>query len=198
MFSLNSIKSTLILKNNETSEEHFGKILDINKEMKKIRIQLLDEEKYIYYKRYIEIELIIPIETDIYHFKTSVIYYDIIDKIVTITYPEEVSEIIKRKYERFNLNIALDIVLLEHVIPSISYDLCVGGISFLANYTLILDNKIKIKIKVEEFKDDYFNALILNKKTFSFKGNHFLFYSAKFIDLSDEMSRKITDYLNKA
>lgn len=47
MFSLNSIKSTLILKNNETSEEHFGKILDINKEMKKIRIQLLDEEKYI-------------------------------------------------------------------------------------------------------------------------------------------------------
>lgn len=155
-------------------------------------------KKNIYYKRYIEIELIIPIETDIYHFKTSVIYYDIIDKIVTITYPEEVSEIIKRKYERFNLNIALDIVLLEHVIPSISYDLCVGGISFLANYTLILDNKIKIKIKVEEFKDDYFNALILNKKTFSFKGNHFLFYSAKFIDLSDEMSRKITDYLNKA
>ena len=82
------IENYLILKNSENFEEHIAKIIELEKESRKIKLQLIDENKNIYYKRNKELEVLIPHDKELFLFKSSVIYYDILDKIVTIEYPE--------------------------------------------------------------------------------------------------------------
>lgn len=189
-------KSYLILKNQENNEEHLGEICGIYKELHKIQIRLIDEEKNIFYGKNRDLEVMIPLETELFCFNTTIIFFDIIEKIITISYPEEISEVIRRKFKRYNLNIALEIELGAHLVPSISYDVSLGGISFLTNSQCVLGDKITLKFKLDPFKNLDVNVKILRKKNFIFRGKYFLFYAGEFINLEKEMSEKLEKYLN--
>ena len=159
-------KSYLILKNQENNEDHLGEISGIYKDLHKIQIRLIDEEKNIFYSKNKSLEVMIPLDTDLYCFNTTVIFFDIIEKVITISYPEEISEIIKRKFKRYNLNIALEIELGTHMVPSISYDVSMGGISFLSNSQCVLGDKITLKFKMDPFKNLDIDVKILKRKKF--------------------------------
>ena len=189
-------KSYLILKNQENNEEHLGEICGIYKDLHKIQIRLIDEEKNIFYSKNKSLEVMIPLDTDLYCFNTTVIFFDIIEKVITISYPEEISEIIKRKFKRYNLNIALEIELGTHMVPSISYDVSMGGISFLTNSQCVLGDKITLKFKMDPFKNLDIDVKILKRKKFIYQGKSSLFYAGEFIHLKKEMSDKLDEYLS--
>ena len=46
------IENYLILKNSENFEEHIAKIIELEKESRKIKLQLIDENKNIYVMNY--------------------------------------------------------------------------------------------------------------------------------------------------
>lgn len=184
-------KNYLILKNAETPEEHLGRIVDIDKHSRKLRLELVDENKNRYYRRDKEIEILVPMEKDLYSFKSNVIFYDVIDKIITVEYPEEINTIIRRKYKRFDLQLALDIQFHEHIIPSISYDLGLGGIAFLVHPHFELENTVKIKIKSDLLQDIFYDVKIVNKKVFRYNGNDYFLYAGEFCELEGERFDKL-------
>ena len=113
-----------------------------------------------------------------------------------ISYPEEISEVIRRKFRRYNLNIALEIELGAHLVPSISYDVSLGGISFLTNSQCVLGEKITLKFKMDPFKNVDVDVKILRRKNFIYRGKYFLFYAGEFINLKKEISDKLEKYLS--
>ena len=60
------IENYLILKNSENFEEHIAKIIELEKESRKIKLQLIDENKNIYYKRNKELEVLIPHDKELF------------------------------------------------------------------------------------------------------------------------------------
>mgnify|MGYP003590419064 CR=1 FL=1 len=188
-------KNYLILKNQENNEEHLGEIYSIYRDLHKIQIKLIDEEKNIFYVKNRDLEVMIPIGTELFCFNTTVLFFDIIEKVITISYPEEISEVIRRKFRRYNLNIALEIELGAHLVPSISYDVSLGGISFLTNSQCVLGDKITLKFKMDPFKNLDVDVRILRRKNFIYRGKYFLFYAGEFINLKKEISDKLEKYL---
>lgn len=191
-----NVKNYLIIKNEDTTEEHLGKIIEIEKKNRKIKLQLVDENKNIYYRRERTLDIMVPMETELYCFKSSVLFYDIIEKIMTIEYPAEVSKVIKRNHRRYDINVALDILLGDHIIPAITYDIGLGGIGFLINNSYYLENDIIIKIKAEDFNVDYLHIKILNKREFRYKGKDYLLYGSEFIELKTDQFDKLVLFFN--
>ena len=191
------IKNYLILKNSENYEEHIAKIVELEKRSRKIKLRLIDENKNIYYKRNRELEVLIPQDKELFFFKSSVIYYDILEKIITIEYPNEIDKILRRQHIRYDINVALDIVLETHTIPSISFDMSLGGLSFIINHNIELDDIIPLKIKVEELIESEFQVKIVNKKDFRYKGKNYLMYSGEFFKLEQESFDNLLFFFNK-
>ena len=191
------IENYLILKNSENFEEHIAKIIELEKESRKIKLQLIDENKNIYYKRNKELEVLIPHDKELSLFKSSVIYYDILDKIVTIEYPNEIDKILRRQHTRYDINVALDIFLDSHVIPSISFDMSLGGLACIINNHIDLNDIIPIKIKIEELAEKEFKIKIVSKKDFKYKGKNYLMYSGQFFELEQESFHRLLFFFNK-
>lgn len=191
------IENYLILKNSENYEEHIAKIVELEKESRKIKLQLIDENKNIYYKRNRELEVLIPQNKELFFFKSSVIYYDLLEKIVTIEYPNEIDKIRRREHIRYDINVALDVVLDSHIIPSISFDMSLGGLAFIINNNIELDDIIPIKIKTEELMENEFRVKIVSKKDFRYKGKNYLMYSGEFFELEQASFDNLLFFFNK-
>ncbi len=82
------------------------------------------------------------------------------------------------------------------MVPSISYDVSMGGISFLTNSQCVLGDKITLKFKMDPFKNLDIDVKILKRKKFIYQGKSFLFYAGEFIHLKKEMSDKLDEYLS--
>lgn len=183
---LEKVENYLILKNPITLEEHIGKILNVEKDSRKIKLQLVDEKNTRYYKNNKEVEILIPYEEKLYHFKTVIIYFDIIEKILTIEYPEKIDDEIIRKYKRYDINLALDIFLKNHIVPSISYDISLGGIAFIINDNIEMAEILSLKIKTEDLEEFIFKVRVIHVKNIRYKKQDFLLYSAEFCNPSEE------------
>lgn len=192
-----NIKNYMILRNEDTPEEHLGKVIEIEKSTRKIKLQLIDDNKNLYYRRDKEIEVIMPKEVELYCFKSFVIYYDILEKIITIEYPEELNKIITRKHRRYDINIPIDIETSSHVLPSISFDLGLGGIGLLVSNQYQLDEEVVIKIKSPKLSEEEFKVRILSQKDFRYKGKDYLLYGGEFINLKKEAFEKLILFLNE-
>lgn len=191
------IENYLILKNSENYEEHIAKIVELEKGSRKIKLQLIDENKNIYYKRNRKLEVLIPQDKELFFFKTSVIYYDLLDKIVTIEYPNEIDKIRRREHIRYDINVALDVILDLHIIPSISFDMSLGGLAFIINNNIELNDIIPIKIKTEELMGNEFKIKIVNKKDFRYKGKNYLMYSGEFFELEQKSFDSLLFFFNR-
>lgn len=188
-YMLEKMNNYLIIKNPITLEEHFGKILNIEKNHKKIKLQLVDENNTYHYSKNCDIEILIPVSNKLYHFISTITFIDVLDKIITIDYPENVDKEISRLHTRYDLNVALDIYLENHVIPSISYDISLGGIAFIVNEDVNLQGIISIKIKTEKLKDICFQINLIHFKHIKHDRKSFLVYSGEFCNTSN------TDYI---
>lgn len=191
------IDNYLILKNAENIEEHIAKIIEVEKENGKIKLQLIDENKNIYYKRNRDLEVLIPHDKELFLFKSSVIYYDVLEKIITIEYPIEIDKILRRQHTRYDINVALDVILDSHVIPSISFDMSLGGLAFIINNHIELNDIIPIKIKADELVDNEFKVKIVNKKDFRYKGKDYLMYSGEFYELDKVSFDNLLFFFNR-
>lgn len=192
-----NVKNYMILRNEDTPEEHLGRVIEIEKNTRKIKLQLIDDNKNLYYRRDKEIEVIMPKEEELYCFKSFVIYYDILDKIITIEYPEELNKIITRRHKRYDINIPIDIEMSAHVLPSISFDLGLGGVGLLVNSQYVLNDEIIIKIKSPKLIQEEFKVRVLSKKEFRYKGKDYLLYGGEFINLKKDAFDKLIIFLNE-
>ena len=190
-----NVKNYMVLNNEETNEEHIGKIIEIDKESKKIKLRLVDDNRNLYYRRDKEIEVLVPKESNLYCFHSLVIYYDVLERIITIEYPEELTKVIKRKHKRYDINLPIDIQTEYHQLPSISFDLCLGGISFLASPKFVLKDEIVIKLKDESLKDEEFKVRLLSKKEFKYQGKDYILYGGEFINLQKDSFEKLILFL---
>ncbi len=154
------IENYLILKNSENFEEHIAKIIELEKESRKIKLQLIDENKNIYYKRNKELEVLIPHDKELFLFKSSVIYYDILDKIVTIEYPNEIDKILRRQHTRYDINVALD--------KSYRLEDLINELFEVARYNsekIILEKEdLDIRLMFEQIIDDFYPVLVVQEK----------------------------------
>ena len=192
-----TIKNYMILRNEDTPEEHVGKVIEIEKGTRKIKLQLVDDNKNLYYRGNKEIEVIMPKEVELYCFKSFVIYFDVLDRIITIEYPAELNKIIKRGHKRYDINIPVEIEVNTHKVPSISFDLGLGGIGLLVNSSYELNEEVVIKIKTEKLVNEEFKLRVLNKKDFKYKGKDYLLYGGEFINIKKEAFEKLILFLNE-
>lgn len=192
-----TIKNYMILRNEDTPEEHVGKVIEVEKGTRKIKLQLVDDNKNLYYRGNKEIEVIMPKEVELYCFKSFVIYFDVLDRIITIEYPAELNKIIKRGHKRYDINIPVEIEVNAHKVPSISFDLGLGGIGLLVNSSYELNEEVVIRIKTEKLINEEFKLRVLNKKDFKYKGKDYLLYGGEFINIKKEAFDKLILFLNE-
>lgn len=192
------LKNYLIIKSSDTEEEHLAKIVDLEKDTRKIRLQLIDEKKNIYYKRNKDLDVLIPHDKELFFFKSTVIFYDILEKIVTIEYPNEIDKVIRREHKRYDINVELEILLDSHSIPSISFDMSLGGLAFIINNHIELDDIIPVKFKTDELDINELQVKIVNKRDFRYKGKDYLLYSGEFYQLNQDNFDKLLLFFNQS
>jgi len=188
---LEKINNYLILKNPITMEEHFGKILDVDKH-NKIKVKLIDDYNTNHYLKNREIEILIPFGTKLYHFVSTITFYDILEKTITINYPENIDKEINRKHKRYDINLELEIYKENHIIPSISYDISLGGLAFIVNDDIKFEETICLKIKVNNLKDIILKVEIIHAKRIRYDKKYYLLYSGQFIDFSKDEFDKLS------
>lgn len=193
---LDNIKNYMMIRSDETIEEHLGKVLELDKNTKKIKLQLIDDNKNLFYRRDKEIEVVIPKESDLFCFKSFVIFYDVLERTIIVQYPEELNKVIKRGHKRYDINIPIDICTDSHSLPSISFDLGLGGIGILVNPQFTLEEEIQIKIKDQNLVNEVFKVRVLSKKEFKYKGKDYILYGGEFINLKKEAFEKLMLFLN--
>lgn len=194
---LDNIKNYMMIRSDETIEEHLGKVLELDRNTKKIKLQLIDDNKNLFYRRDKEIEVVIPKESDLFCFKSFVIFYDVLERTIIVQYPEELNKVIKRGHKRYDINIPIDICTDQHCLPSISFDLGLGGIGILVNPQFALEEEIQIKIKDQNLANEVFKVRVLNKKEFKYKGKDYILYGGEFINLKKEAFEKLMLFLNR-
>lgn len=189
----------LILKSDETEEEHLARIVDYDLENKKMRLSLIDNEKNKYYRRDKNIKVLIPANKDLYNFKSNILYFDIIERIMTIKYPDEIEIIHRRKNKRYPFKLPIEIEIGDTVVPSVTFDISLGGLSFAVKTTKIcqIDDYIKINFcKTSQYLGGIWGKIVNHRESI-YKGNTLHLYGAEFEDLDDRMLNKLILFLNE-
>ena len=189
----------LILKSHETNEEHLAKIIDFDMENKKIRLSLVDEEKNVYYTRNKSIKIIVPTNKDIYSFETNILNLDVIERIITIQYPENIEVVHKRKYKRYSFNFPIEVVMGDTTFTSITMDISIGGLSFAIRTTKICQVEDYVKINFSN-TTPYLGGLwlkIVNHRESLLNNQNVHIYGGEFEDLDSRMLNQLIVFLNE-
>lgn len=196
---LSNFKNFLILKSDETNEEHLAKIEHYDTNNKKLQLRLIDDEKNLSYRKGSNINVLIPDSEDLYKFQTEVIYYDIIERILSITYPEEVEVIHRRKEKRFPLKLLIEAKIGESTLDSITFDISLSGLSFIAKTDKIchVGDYVEIKIKLEKSNIQNLWIKILNKRTIDYMDKTYILYGGEFEELSADSIDELLILLNE-
>lgn len=183
---LSNFKNFLILKNNISKEEHLGRIEYYDPNKKKIILQLIDEDKNLTFKKGSIIDVLIPANEDLFKFKATIIYYDIIERFLSVSYPDEIEVLHRRKEKRHPLKLLMEIKIGESIIESISFDISLSGLSFISKTDKIvqIDDYVQIKIKLEKSHIDDLWLKVLNKREINYMGENYILYGGEFEDLS--------------
>jgi hypothetical protein len=72
-----------------------------------------------------------------------------------------------------------------------------GGLAFIINNHIDLNDIIPIKIKIEELAEKEFKIKIVSKKDFKYKGKNYLMYSGEFFELEQESFDSLLFFFNK-
>lgn len=189
----------LILKNNETSEEHIARIVSVEKKEKKIKLELVDEKKNIYYRRNREVNVLIPVKDDLYSFSTPILFFDILERVMTIEYPKAVLIRRRRTHKRLPLRVAIKVEMADTIFDSLTYDISLGGISFVtvSDKVCVIDDIVKVFLEVDSIKSKEYWIHISNKRPIELNGKNYTLYGGNFEDLSQEGLEELAFFLNK-
>lgn len=195
----NHFSNFLILKSDETTEEHLAKIIDFDMENKRIRLSLVDEEKNNFYTRNKSIKIVIPTNKDVYSFETNIIYLDVLERIITIQYPENIEVVHKRKYKRYPFNFPIEVVMGDTTFPSITIDMSIGGLSFAIKTTKICQVEDYVKVNFSN-TTPYLGGLwlkIVNHRESILNSHNVHIYGGEFEDLDNRMLNQLIVFLNE-
>lgn len=195
----NYFSNFLILKSDETDEEHLAKIIDFDMDNKRIRLSLIDEEKNRYYTRNKNIKILIPANEDLYNFKTIILYFDVLERIMTIQYPEHIEVIHRRKFKRYPFKFPIEVTIGDTIVNSITFDISLGGLSFAIKSEKLCQVEDYVKINFPN-SNPYIGGLwlkIVNHRETIFNGYTLHMYGCEFEDLDDRMLNQLTIFLNE-
>ncbi len=185
---IGKVDNYLILKSNETSEEHLARIVQVEKIEKKIKLVLIDEHKNIYFRRNKNVEVLIPVDQDLYTFNSPILYFDILERIMTIEYPEEVNMLRRRKHKRYPIKLAIEAYIGDTKIESFSSDISLGGLSFVtfSNKLFSIGDHIKLHFKTKSLGKLELWVEVINQRSIEIKGKKYFLNGGKFKEVSEK------------
>ncbi len=194
---IGKVDNYLILKSKETNEEHLARIVEVEKEEKKIKLVLIDEYKNVFFRRNRNVDVLIPANQDLYTFSSPILYFDILERIMTIEYPKEINMLHRRKHKRFEIKIALDAFIGETQIESFSYDISLGGISFVT-YTdklFSVGDYIKLLIKTKKLGGVELWVEVMNQRPININGKRYFLNGGQFDEINERELELLTIFL---
>lgn len=194
---IGKIDNYLILKSKETNEEHLARIVEVEKIEKKIKLVLIDEHKNIFFRRNRSVDVLIPANQDLYTFNSPILYFDILERIMTIEYPKEINLLHRRQYKRYEIKVALEAYIGETEIESFSYDMSLGGISFvtLTNKLFSVGDYIKIQFKTRSLGSMELWVEVMNQREIDIKGKKYFLNGGKYDEIDEKQLEQLTIFL---
>lgn len=187
----------IILKNKENQEDHVGEISEF-KEGKFIKLKLTDTTKNKSFHRGVELEVILPKNNKIYIFDAFILYFDIIERILTIDYPENIRRLKRRKHKRYKIPIPIMVELEDELANTYTYDISVEGISFLVSPSIMFKSNSIIPVSFDLNENTlHVNLQLVNSRILYLNQKKFLLLGASFETLSTNDYNNLLNYISK-
>lgn len=180
---MNKIPDKIYLHQKGDDRCHIVDIISIDYASKKMILQV-DKESYqnvFHMNNVVEIKIILGGKT--YLFNSLIRFYDMINLVLIIDYPENMKEVALRKFNRHAFRVLLKLISPDKEIDAVTNDISSQGLSFYSQKNLSIGEEMMAIFAFSTDKPiNIINIKIANKRVVTFMRKNMNVYGAKFFN----------------